>query len=189
MLFTSWRDGATVATLGSWFWFVATKLKPRNNWCVFALGGMPGESGQATDAQIQACADDSLQWFPHENENYTNISHQAQMHHLLLQPLHTHQLTASFYLSTRVLVTMRACVFFYVFSYQWVFWRWTRGQNEKCLQVFRLWVWMEASFPSCTTSVENSNNHQYHHSWLKHKMTYDLVQTYNTTYNKSHASS
>lgn len=43
------------------------------------------------DAQIQACADDTLQWFPHENENYTNISHQAQMHHLLLQPQPTHQ--------------------------------------------------------------------------------------------------
>lgn len=109
MLFTSWRDAATVATLGSWFWFVATKLKPRNNWCVFALGGMPGESGQATDAQIQACADDTLQWFPHENENYTNISHQAQMHHLLLQPLRTHQLTASLYLSSCVFLVTSGC--------------------------------------------------------------------------------
>lgn len=45
LMFTSCREGATVATVGSWFWLVATKLKPRNNWCVFALGGIPGESG------------------------------------------------------------------------------------------------------------------------------------------------
>lgn len=46
-LLPSWRDGATVATVVSGIWLVATKLNPRNNWCVFALGGMPGESGKA----------------------------------------------------------------------------------------------------------------------------------------------
>lgn len=48
MLLFSGRPAATGAKLGSWLWFVATKLKPRNSWWVLALGGMPGESGQAT---------------------------------------------------------------------------------------------------------------------------------------------
>lgn len=62
MLLTSWRPAATGATLGSWTWFVATKLKPRNNWCVFALGGMPGESGRAeTHRQKGGWAGGSLQ--------------------------------------------------------------------------------------------------------------------------------
>lgn len=43
-LLISCRDGATVATVVSGIWLVATKLNPRNNWCVFALGGIPGES-------------------------------------------------------------------------------------------------------------------------------------------------
>lgn len=61
MLFTSWRPAATGATLGSWTGFVATKLKPRNNWCVFALGGMPGESGRAeTHRQKCGWAGDSV---------------------------------------------------------------------------------------------------------------------------------
>lgn len=48
MLLFSGRPAATGAKLCSWLWFVATKLKPRNSWWVLALGGMPGESGQAT---------------------------------------------------------------------------------------------------------------------------------------------
>lgn len=62
MVFPSGREGGTLATLGSWLWLVATKLKPRNSWCVFALGGMPGESRLA-NTSATTCTTRHLDFF------------------------------------------------------------------------------------------------------------------------------
>lgn len=67
------RDGATVATVVSGIWLVATKLNPRNNWCVFALGGMPGESIKAMTHEHEQVLLTFLHWCLMTNNN----THQA----------------------------------------------------------------------------------------------------------------
>lgn len=168
MLFTSWREGATVATVGSWIWFVATKLKPRNNWCVFALGGMPGESGWAkTRRYKRVLANTSA---------ITTTGYISPINGL-----------TSFYLSTHLLIyqyVMHACMLLFFYLPVGVLevnsgskWKVssglpTVGLNGGLISFLNNFYRKQQQR---SVSALSSN------SWFNHKTTRDLVQIYNTT--------